>query len=98
MTLPASPEELERLARQRAGAKLGWVLHAGIYLLVNLFVLVISRHGFGDRPWSPWPLAGWGLGLALHGVSVFLLGAGSPLRQRLLRQERERLLRKPEHP
>ena len=29
MTSPLSPEQLERLARKRAGAKLGWYVHAG---------------------------------------------------------------------
>ena len=30
--------DLERLARKRAGAKLGWYLHACVYVLVNLFL------------------------------------------------------------
>lgn len=88
-----SPEEIERLAHKRAGAKLGWYVHALVYVAVNLFVLAISRYGFGHRPWSVYPLLGWGLGLALHGVSVFVLGAGGGLRDRLVRQERERLER-----
>jgi CheY-like chemotaxis protein len=39
------------------------------------------------------PLLGWGLGLALHGVSVFVLGSGSGLRERMVQKERERLQR-----
>jgi hypothetical protein len=39
------------------------------------------------------PLLGWGLGLALHGVSVFMLGTGSGLREKLERKERERIER-----
>jgi hypothetical protein len=42
------------------------------------------------------PLLGWGLGLALHGVAVFMLGDGSTLRRRLLERERERLRREQE--
>ena len=40
----ASPDKrvradaIERLARKRAGAKLGWYMHAGVYLLVNLLL------------------------------------------------------------
>lgn len=90
---PLSPEEIERLARQRAGAKLGWYIHASVYVLVNLFIFAISQYGFGHRPWSVFPLLGWGLGLALHGVSVFVLGTGSGLRERLVQKERERLQR-----
>lgn len=86
-------DDIDRLARKRAGAKLGWYLHALVYLLVNLALFALSRHGWGQRPWSVFPLLGWGLGLALHGVSVFLLGLGSGLRERMVRRERERLLR-----
>ncbi|HWI78331.1 MAG TPA: 2TM domain-containing protein [Ramlibacter sp.] len=91
--MPMSPEELERLAHKRAGAKLVWYVHAMVYVVVNLFIFAISRYGFGSRPWSVFPLFGWGVGLALHGISVFVLGAGGGLRDRLVRQERERLRR-----
>jgi hypothetical protein len=91
--MPMSPEEIERLAHKRAGSKLVWYIHAMVYVVVNLFIFAISRYGFGHRPWSVFPLLGWGLGLALHGISVFFLGAGSGLRDRLVQQERERLQR-----
>lgn len=91
MTTTLSPEEIERLAQRRAGAKLGWYVHAVVYVCVNLFIYAISRYGFGHRPWSAFPLLGWGLGLALHGFSVFVLGGS--LRDRLVQQEREKLQR-----
>jgi hypothetical protein len=91
---PLSSEEIERIAHKRAGAKLGWYVHAALYLVVNLFVFAISSYGFGNRPWSILPLLGWGLGLGLHGISVFLLGAGGGFRDRLVQQERERLQRR----
>jgi hypothetical protein len=87
------PDEIERLAHKRAGAKLGWYVHAVVYVVVNLFIFAISRYGFGTRPWSIYPLLGWGLGLVLHGVSVFMLGAGGDLRERLVQKERDRLQR-----
>lgn len=93
MPTPLSSEEMERMAQKRAGAKLGWYIHAIVYVLVNLFIFAISRYGFGTRPWSIYPLLGWGLGLALHGISVFVLGAGGGLRERLVQKERERLQR-----
>ena len=93
---PLPPDQLERLAHKRAAAKLGWYVHALVYVVVNLFLFALSRHGFGSRPWSVFPLLGWGLGLALHGAAVFLLGEGSALRDRLLERERERLRREHE--
>lgn len=88
-----SPEEIDALARKRAGAKLGWYAHATVYVLANIVIFAMSRYAFGTRPWSVFPLLGWGLGLALHGVSVFMLGTGSGLREKLERKERERIER-----
>lgn len=80
---------LERQARKRAAAKLGWYIHACVYLLVNLLLVTLSVSS--GRHWAVFPLLGWGLGLAVHGVVVFLLTGGAGLYQRLVQQERERL-------
>ena len=88
-----SPDEIDRLARKRAGAKLGFYAHAAVFAVVNLFLYLISDRAFGGRPWSPFPFLGWGVGLACHAISVYVLGAGSTLRERLVEQERERLRR-----
>ena len=85
--------ELERLAHKRAGAKLGWYVHAVIYTVVNLFLFAISEFGFGSRSWSVYPMLGWGLGLLLHGISAFMLGAGSGLHDRMVTKERDNLQR-----
>lgn len=93
MPAPLTDEEIDRLARRRAGAKLGWYIHAAVYLAVNLFLFALSEHGWGARRWTWFPALGWGLGLVLHGISVFVLGAGTSLRERLVERERDRLLR-----
>jgi hypothetical protein len=85
--------EIERLARKRAGAKLGWYVHALVYVVVNLGMFAAAHWGVTQRPWSVIPLLGWGLGLALHGVSVFVLGSGGAWREQLVQRERERLRR-----
>jgi hypothetical protein len=88
-----SPEEIDRIATKRAGAKLGWFFHAAAFTGINLVVFAMSKYGFGDRSWSIIPFLGWAVGLALHGVSVWVLGAGGGLRERMVQKERERLLR-----
>lgn len=93
MTTPLTPDDLDKLARKRAGAKLGWYAHAVVFTLVNLLLFSLSNYGFGHRPWSVFPLLGWGLGLTLHGIAVFVLGAGSNLRERMVQKEREQLER-----
>ena len=88
-----TPEEIDRIARKRAGAKLGWFTHATVYVLVNALMFIASSQGMGHRQWSVYPALGWGLGLVLHGLAVFVLGNGSSLREALVRKERERLQR-----
>ena len=90
---PLSSEQIDYLARKRAGAKLGWYIHACVYVLVNLAFFTASYYGLRGRPWSVFPALGWGVGLALHGISVFVLGKGSSFRERMVDRERERLQR-----
>jgi hypothetical protein len=90
MSTTASPglHDLERLARRRAGMKMGWYIHACVYIAVNLLLAVLS--GLSGRGWAIYPTLGWGLGLAIHGAVVFLL-AGSGAYEALVERERRRL-------
>jgi 2TM domain len=94
MNTPLLPEEIDRIASKRVAAKIRWFIHAAIFVSVNLFVFSISEYGWGTRAWSIKPLLGWGLGLTLHGIAVWFLGAGGELRERMIDRERERLQRK----
>ncbi|MDB5896658.1 MAG: hypothetical protein JWP22_1998 [Ramlibacter sp.] len=87
MNSPAQAS-LEKTARRRAGMKLGWYIHASVYVAVNLLLVTIAWSQ--GRHWAVFPLLGWGLGLAIHGTVVFLL-AGSGLHERLVERERRRL-------
>lgn len=80
----------ERLARRRAGAKMGWLIHALVYVCVNAGLALIAWSS--GRGWAIYPLLGWGLGLAIHGLAVWL-GTGTDLHQRLLEAERAKLRR-----
>ena len=85
--------QLERLARKRAGAKMGWYVHALVYVCVNAGLALISVSS--GRPWFVFPLAGWGLGLAIHGLVVWINTGGAGLHERLLQAERAKLRNRP---
>ena len=87
-TLPDTDSALERLARKRAGARMGWYIHATVYIAVNLLLVVLSA--MSGRHWAVFPALGWGLGLAIHGLVFISLGGGG-LHERLVQRERERL-------
>jgi hypothetical protein len=83
-------DSIERQARRRAGAKMGWFIHAFVYLAVNLALAVLSAAS--GRHWAVYPAFGWGLGLAIHGIVVFLVAGGGGLYERLVAHERRQLL------
>jgi hypothetical protein len=94
MNTPLSAEQIDQIARKRAGAKIGWFIHATVFVSVNGFLFAASDFGWGTREWSIKPLLGWGLGLTLHGIAVWFLGVGGDLRERMIDRERTRLQRK----
>ncbi|SFI28108.1 2TM domain-containing protein [Planctomicrobium piriforme] len=57
-------------AEQRAHRN--FYIHAAAYAGVNSVLAYIDLTNSPDRMWFYWPLAGWGVGLALHAVSVFV--------------------------
>ena len=80
---------LERQARRQAGAKLGWYIHAFVYVAVNLMLVLLST--VSGKHWAIFPALGWGLGLAIHGMVVFLVTGGAGLHARLVQRERDHL-------
>lgn len=87
---PLDPDLLRR-AQKRVAMRMGFLTHFLVYVVVNggLFILNIAQ---GGRPlWSFWPLVGWGIGLAAHGLATWFSLNGEGLRERMLRQEIERL-------
>jgi hypothetical protein len=84
-------KDLDRIARRRAGAKLGFYIHATVFAAVNVGLYAINQQFSPQHAWHFWPLGGWAIGLAFHGLAVFLLGPGSRLREKMIEQERRRL-------
>ncbi len=87
---PLTEEQLDRLARRRAGARMGWYVHALVFLAVNVVLATLSFSS--GRHWAIYPALGWGLGLLIHGLVVWVVLGGGGLQQRLVAQERERLM------
>ena len=72
----SNDEELRALAVRRVTARRELLLHALVYVVVNVFLIgvwAITSHG---SFWPIWVLFGWGIGLALHAAKVFVLDPG----------------------
>ena len=76
---PATPESASidaayRLARRRVRMLRGWYVHALIYACVigALWIIYAFSGHTGRFHWPLPPTLGWGLGLTIHGVVVWL--------------------------
>lgn len=90
---PESTTSLEARARRRVGRKVGFYLHALVFVLVNLGLFAINALT-GEPHWARFPLMGWSLGLAIHGLVTFIGLQGEGLRRSMLQREIEQLRRR----
>lgn len=90
MTPAPTDEQIARRAKHRVDMKIGFYTHALVYVLVNLGLFGLNLYQGGPR-WHAFPMLGWGLGLAIHGIVTWLGLRGDGLRERMLAQEIERL-------
>jgi 2TM domain len=78
-------------ARARVRSLRGFYVHATVYVLVNLGLLVVNLVSSPHRLWFFWVALGWGIGLGAHALGVFgpqrRIGAG--WEQRKIREEME---------
>ncbi|MCP3968948.1 MAG: 2TM domain-containing protein [Rhodobacteraceae bacterium] len=85
-------------ARKRAKKKLEFYNHVIVYAVVNGFLFAINLFTSPGYLWAVWPLMGWGIGLALHGVTVFLRTDDEELLDRMTERElgRDKTRNRPE--
>jgi len=88
----------EKKALRRAKAivwsKFSFYIHLVIYVLVNILLASINLMTSPDFLWFIFPVLGWGLGLAIHGIVAFavsdLIGARSSMLEKELEKQRRR--------
>jgi hypothetical protein len=61
-------------AKRRVGQIKSFYIHATIYVLVNFLLVAVNLVTSRGKIWFFWPLLGWGIGLAAHGLSVIGFG------------------------
>ncbi len=78
-------------ASKRVAAKLSFFIHLTVYVVVNLLLLGINLVTEPGHLWFYWPLAGWGVGLIFHGLSVFFFSRLDSLKERMVEKEMARM-------
>lgn len=86
-------------ATQRVEEKMGFFIHLVAYVVVNAALAALNLVTNPDVLWFHWPLAGWGIGVVLHGWKVFSGPSISRLKQQMIQREIERSEERPDkHP
>jgi hypothetical protein len=85
----SSDSDLRRQAERRADVKLAFKVHVLAYLLVNAGLVAINLVTSPGYFWAVWPIIGWGLGLAAHGIATYHFGGD--MRERAVEDELRRL-------
>ncbi|HWL10301.1 MAG TPA: 2TM domain-containing protein [Planctomicrobium sp.] len=72
-------------------AQKNFYVHLAVYVVVNTGLAVLNLVNNPEHLWFYWPLAGWGLGVALHGIAVFVTGkaADRVIERQERREERQ---------
>mgnify|MGYP002779629124 FL=1 len=83
-------QDLYKVAEKRAKAKLGFYIHATVYVLVTVFQIGINSFTTPDEMWSIFPALGWGVGVTAHYLGVFVF-ADWQIKEFLIEDEMVRL-------
>lgn len=83
-----STEEYQQ-AKKAVEERLGFYVHLTAYILVNAYFVFLSVRN-GGYFWAIWPMAGWGIGLAFHGIGVFGFFNNNSWKNRQIQKELEK--------
>jgi hypothetical protein len=77
-------------AKERVEEKLSFFSHLAVYVVVNAILITVNLTQSPGERWFYWPLAGWGIGVFFHGMSTFVWGEGSSIKERMIQKELEK--------
>ena len=64
-------QEVYERAKKRVEELKAFYSHLFVYLAVNAGLFLLNIITSPRHLWFYWPLIGWGIGLSIHGLSVF---------------------------
>ncbi len=79
------------LAKNRVEKRIGFMIHAAVYVLVNAGLITLNLIRSPDKLWFIWPLGGWGLGVLFHAIKVFGPGSASNWKEKMIEKEQSKL-------
>ncbi|CAM3864659.1 histidine kinase [Bacillus cereus] len=67
-------DEVYLRAKKRVENLQAFYIHLTVYILVNLMLFIINISSDSSKLWFVYPLAGWGIGIVIHGLTTFPVG------------------------
>ncbi len=88
-------EERYKIAKKRVKAKKEFYSHLTTFLVMGGFFLTLNLITSPRAMWWYWPMLGWGIGVAMHGLKVFGLpgsgAGGTDWEEREIQKEMDRM-------
>ncbi len=81
--------ERREAALARVKGKREFRTHVAVYLIVNAMLVAIWALSGQGYFWPVWPILGWGVGLAIHGWTVFF---ERPVSEEEIRREMDKAI------
>lgn len=74
-------------AKKRVENLKAFYIHLTVFILVNLFLIILNISTDSSYLWFLFPLGGWGIGLFIHGLTVLAEGKfGTEWEQRKIKE------------
>lgn len=83
-------------AKVRAGARLSFKIHLGVFAAVCGLCALINLVYFSGYWWSLWLILGWGIGVVSHYVGVYVLSGSDSISDRMIKEELDKIQSKRE--
>jgi uncharacterized membrane protein len=81
MPTQMTEEEIYEAAKKRVEEKKGFRSHFIIYLCVNALLVIIWAVTGADFPWFVFPLGGWGIGVLIHFLNIYVFSREADTRE-----------------
>ncbi len=91
MDATMSEQELRERAARRVKQKTDFWTGATAYVVVNAFLVFIWWITGAGYPWFLWVIAGWGIGLVIHAVMVFVVPDTGARHEKAIAAEMDRM-------
>ncbi len=87
--------EAYQSAKKRVEAKMGFYTHLSVYVAVILLLVAINVLSSPGTLWFQWPMLGWGVGVVLHALTVFIFPNRFSVTEKMIEKEMNRNLKNP---